>query len=167
MRHWARFALVLAAAAAACAPPTPRTITEPDPEIACPAGRTSWALEVLDRRAEREGSEKLVSLLRDSITGSFPGCVWKEPGTGRPVVSIEIWRFRSDFDGSTSWEAVADWSVSVRDAAGRAVSVFESQADVLRPNYRGYNNERESLQEAFDRALRHTLRGLRAVSLAG
>jgi hypothetical protein len=43
---------------------------------------------------------------------------------------------------------------------------FEADEEVSRPDYRGSNNAKESLREAFDRALRRTLAGLRVVSSA-
>lgn len=159
--------LLLCAFSAACGPPTLRPAASPDPEIACPGRWTSWSLEVLDRRAEREGSEKLVVLLSDSIRKSFPGCTWSGPGpAGLPSVSIEIHRFAAPFrDGM--WEGVAEWSVLARDPEGRTLIEFDAERDVARPNYRGSNNEKEALQEVFGEALRRTLAGLRSISTAG
>jgi hypothetical protein len=135
-----------------------------DPEVACPGGWTSWSLEVLDRRADREGSEKLVTLLSDSVTKSFPGCAWSGPGgTARPSVSIEVNRFAAPFAEET-WNGVADWTVLVRDEEGRTLTEFEAESDVERPNYRSSNNEKEALQEVFNEALRRTVAGLRSVS---
>ncbi len=139
----------------------------PDSTVPCPAGFAIWKLEILDRRARREGSEGVLSLVSESIRKSFPGCQWNTEATEKtPRVVIEIHRFVSTQEGNT-WEAAADWSVVVSDPAGRTLSEFEANEEVSRPNYRGSNNAKESLHEAFDRAMRKTLAGLRAVSSGG
>jgi hypothetical protein len=154
-------------AAVSCGPPTLKPVASVDPGTACPGGWTSWAIDVRDRRVDPEGSEKLVALLRDSIVRSFPGCSWSDrPDAARPTVTIEVHRFRAPFEEGT-WNAVADWTVWVRDPSGRTVTQFDAEYDVERPNYQGSNNEKESLQQVFDEALRRTLAGLRAVSLPG
>lgn len=139
-------------------------VTYPDPSVACPAGLPGWKLEVLDRRVKREGSESMQALVGDSIRHSFPGCQWDAAaGAGAGRVQIEIHRFVANPDGNT-WEAAADWSVVVSDASGRTLTEFEATEEVSRPNYRGSNNEKEALREAFDRAMRRTLAGLRSVT---
>jgi len=135
----------------------------PDSTVPCPAGSGAWNLEVLDRRMHREGSEGVQSLVSESIRKSFPGCRWNAGGNGAARLVIEIHRFASTQEGNT-WEAAADWSVVVTDPAGRTLTEFEANEEVSRPNYRGANNARESLHEAFDRAMRKTLAGLRSVS---
>ena len=65
------------------------------------------------------------------------------------------------------WDAAADWTVSVRDAAGRTLTEFDSSSELTRPNYRNVNNERAILQEALDEAMQRTLKGLRALSPLG
>lgn len=158
---------VLAVLSTACGPPTLKPTAAPDPEVACPGRWTSWSLEVLDRRADREGSERLVALLSDSIKKSFPGCSWSGPGGARlPAVSIEVHRFAAPFQEG-AWNGVADWSVVALDPEGRTLIEFEAEYDVARPNYQGSNNEKEALQEVFSEALRRTLAGLRSVSNAG
>lgn len=153
--------------AAACGPPNLKPTSSADPGAPCIGGSMSWSIEVLDRRAEREASEKVVALVKDSITGSFPGCQWKAPGTaGTPSVLIEINRFSAPFQDGT-WNGAADWSVLVRNASGQTLSEFEAEDDVERPNYMGSNNEKEALQEVFSEALRKTLAGLRAVPPSG
>jgi len=153
----------LALAAISCGPPTIKPVSNPDPGTACPGGSSVWSLEVLDRRAEREASEKVVALLRDSIVKSFPGCTWKEAGAaGVPSISIEIVRFAAPFDQAT-WNGAADWTVLARTADGRTLTEFEAEYEVERPNYRGSNNEKEALQEVYGEALKKTLAGLRAV----
>jgi hypothetical protein len=139
-------------------------VTYPDPSVPCPAGLRSWRLEVLDRRARRESTEGVQSLVSESIRRSFPGCEWDSAGgAGSGRVQIEIHRFVASQDGNT-WEAAAHWSVVASDASGRTLTEFEANEEVSRPNYRGSNNAREALREAFDRAMRRTLAGLRAVT---
>jgi hypothetical protein len=139
----------------------------PDSTVPCPAGFGAWRLEVLDRRVRREGSEGVLSLVSESIRRSFPGCQWNtEAGVKAARIVIEVHRFASTQEGNT-WEAAADWSVVVSDPAGRTLTEFEADEEVSRPNYRGSNNAKESLHEAFDRAMRKTLAGLRAVSSGG
>jgi hypothetical protein len=142
-------------------------VAYPDPAAACPAGRTGWKLEVLDRRAERESSEGVVALIGESIRRSFPGCHWDgEAGADAGLVRIEIHRFATNPVENT-WDAAAEWTVTAADAAGATLTEFEANEDVSRPNYRGSNNAKESLREVFDRALRRTLAGLRVVTLGG
>ena len=164
LRGLAGIALALAVfGSAACGPPTIPPVANPDPETACPGGSSAWSLEVLDRRAEREASEKVVATLRDSIMKSFPGCTWKEAGAaGVPSISIEIVRFAAPFDEAT-WNGVAEWTVLARTADGRTLTEFEAESDVARPNYRGSNNEKEALRQVFGEALSRTLAGLRSV----
>ena len=164
MRPTLSAGLLLASLSTACGPPTLKPTASPDPQVACPGGWTSWSLEVLDRRAEREASEKVVALLTDSIEKSFPGCSWKGPGSaGLPAVSVEIYRFAAPFEDGT-WNGVAEWSVRATDPDGRTLTSFEAESDVARPNYRGSNNEKEALQQVFREALTQTLTGLRSVS---
>jgi hypothetical protein len=141
-------------------------VTYPDSTVPCPAGLPGWKLEVLDRRVRREGSEGVQALVEQSIRKSFPGCQWDSAaGAGAGRVQIEIHRFAASQDGNT-WEAAADWSVLASDASGRTLTEFEATEEVSRPNYRGSNNEKEALREAFDRAMRRTLAGLRSVTSA-
>ncbi len=137
-------------------------VTYPDPSVSCPGGLSGWRLEVLDRRARRETTEGVQALVSDSIRKSFPGCRW-ESGEGAGRVLIEIHRFAARQDGN-SWEAAAHWSVVASDPSGRTLTEFEANEEVSRPNYRGSNNEKEALREAFDRAMRRTLAGLRSVT---
>ena len=168
-RSPARFLAAVVAvllAAAGCGSTAGLTpVTYPDPSVSCPGAVRNWKLEVLDRRARREGSEGVQALLGNSIRQSFPGCQWDGAGdAGR--VQVEIHRFAAVQDGN-SWEAAADWSVVVSDPSGRTLTEFEANEEVSRPNYRGSNNEKEALREAFDRAMRRTLAGLRSVTSAG
>ncbi|HEY7112835.1 MAG TPA: hypothetical protein VIA45_07880 [Thermoanaerobaculia bacterium] len=157
------FGCALALATAACGPPTIKPTSSADPQAPCVGGSMSWSIEVLDRRAEREASDKVVALVKDSVTGSFPGCKWSAPGAPEtPSILIEINRFSAPFQDGT-WNGAADFSVLVRNASGQTLSEFEAEDDVERPNYMGSNNEKEALQEVFAEALRKTLAGLRAV----
>jgi hypothetical protein len=160
-----RLALLFAVFATACgATEGLSPVAYPDPAAPCPAGRASWKLEVLDRRAERSGSEGIVALIGESIRRSFPGCRWDaEAGADTGVVRIEVHRFATNPSGNT-WEAAAEWTVNASDAAGATLTEFQTDEEVSRPNYRGSNNAKESLREVFDRALRRTLTGLRVVS---
>jgi len=152
--------------AVGCGPPAVRPTTYPDPEVPCPGGRTAWALEVLDRRADREGAAKMTAAIQDGIEKSFPGCRWLAAGPGQDTITIEVHRFASREDQG-SWDAAAEWSVSVQNAAGRTLLDFQANQEVSRPNYRGSNNEKESLSEAFHRALQRTVKGLQTMSRTG
>ena len=163
----AMLTLLAGLSASSCGPPTVPPIAEPDPAVACPGSWRDWSLEILDRRANREGSEKLVATLTDSIRKSFPGCTWSPVGTAdRPVISIEVHRFAAPFYDEL-WNAAAEWTVWVRGPAGQTLTEFEAEATVERPNYRSSNNEKEALQQVFGEALRRTVAGLRSVSGGG
>ncbi len=141
-----------------------KPITSRDSEVPCPGGRLVWNLEIKDQRAERLDSPRLMGLLRESLSHSFPGCQWVDtarPDT--PTIVIEIHSFAAEFDG-TIYDATAEWTVLARDASGRTLTEFQAEARVSRPNYRGSNNEREALREAFEQAVNRTLAGLRSVS---
>lgn len=159
-------ALLIAVAAGCSASGGLTPLTYPDPGGPCPAGRTGWTLEVLDRRADRESSESVISLIGESIRRSFPGCGWDaEAGQDAGRITIEVHRFASVPSGGT-WDATAEWTVLARDSGGRTIAEFETKEEVSRPDYRGSNNEKASLREAFDKALKRTLSGLRVVSTA-
>jgi hypothetical protein len=108
-----------------------------------------------------------VASVRDAIQKSFPGCRWSaSPDADAGTITIEIHRFASVRDAG-SWEAAVEWTVSARDAGGRTLTQFEANEEVSRPNYQGSDNEKESLSEAFRRALERTTRGLSAMSASG
>jgi hypothetical protein len=162
-------ALAIALFATACGSSTEglAPVAYPDPSGVCPVGKTGWKLEVLDRRAERQNSEGVVTLIGESIRRSFPGCRWDgDAGADAGVVRIEVHRFSTNPVENT-WDAAAEWTVTASDPAGARLTEFEANEEVSRPNYRGSNNAKESLREVFDRALRRTLAGLRVVTLGG
>jgi hypothetical protein len=156
--------VVFALLTAGCGSTGLAPVSYPDPSVACPGGLPGWKLEILDRRVRRDGSEGVQALIGNSIRQSFPGCQWEAAaGAGAGRVQIEIHRFVANPDGNT-WEAVADWSVLVTDPSGRTLTEFDATEEVSRPNYRGSNNEKEALRQAFDQAMRRTLAGLRSVT---
>ncbi len=155
-------------AATGCGPATVRPATYSDPEVTCPGGRTTWTLEILDRRAERVGSDKAVAAIRDGIQKSFPGCQWKTgPAEGADAVVIEIHRFRSVLEDQSSWEAAVEWTVRAQNSGGRTLTEFQANEEVSRLNYRGSDNEKESLTEAYQKALQRTVKGLAALPANG
>ena len=147
-----------ASSAAACGPPTVRPASYADPDLACPGGRSGWNLEIVDQRADPEGSDKMISAIRDGMQKSFPGCRWTSgPAGGTDSILIEVHRFASRFDrdveGTGGWEARVDWTVRVTNAGGRTLTEFQADEQVSRPNYRSSNNEKESLSEAYQKAM--------------
>lgn len=148
-----------------CGPPTVRPASYKDSEVPCPGGRSAWVLEILDRRADREGETRMSAAIREGIQKSFPGCLWPAAGpAGQDTITIEVHRFASRQDDSQSWEAAVEWSVSVQNAEGRRLTDFQANEEVSRPNYRGTDNEKESLSQAFHRALERTVKGLQLMS---
>jgi hypothetical protein len=144
-----------------------KPVAAPDTSVACPAGKLVWNLEITDQRARREDTDRLLGLLRESLAKSFPGCQWANPPRrDAPTIAIEVHRFSSDVDSGV-WEAAAEWTVTVRDPAGSTLTEFQADSRVSRPNYRGSNNEMESLRAAFEEAVTRTLTGLRNVSSRG
>ena len=167
-RIWLLSAFCLLLSFLSCGPSGPgslKPLAAPDPDTACPGGRSSWKLEVLDRRANRRESEKVTALVADSIRRSFPGCAWDRLPADAPTITVELNAFASTFnrDGDSQWDAVATWSVLVREASGRTVSEFECDASASQPNYTNLNNEKEVLNRVFDEALRRALSGLRSI----
>jgi hypothetical protein len=143
-----------------------KPIVAPDSSVPCPAGQLVWNLEITDQRARRSDSDRLLALLRESLSGSLPGCQWANPPRrDAPTIGIEVHRFSADVDSGV-WDAAAEWSVLVRDPSGRTLAEFQADSRVSRPNYRGSNNEMESLRAAFEQAVTRTLTGLRNVSSA-
>jgi hypothetical protein len=148
---------------AACGPASVRPTSYADPGVACPGAQSRWNLEILDRRADREGADQAIGAIRDGIQKSFPGCRWiasSEAGAGS--ITIEVHRFASRLEDG-SWEAAADWTVRATNAGGHTLTEFEANEEVSRPNYRGSDNEKESLSQAFQQALERTIKGLRAL----
>jgi hypothetical protein len=155
--------MLFLAAAVSCAPATSglKPVGASEAETACPGGRRAWNLTITDLRAERKDSDRVLSIIRDSLSKSFPGCQWKSPtDPATPTIAIEIHRLGADFDGSM-YDAAAEWSVVASTASGQALTQFQADATVSRPNYVGSNNEREALRGAFEKALSRTAVGLR------
>ena len=148
-----------------------RPATYSDPEITCPGGRPGWILEVDDRRADREGSDKAVAAILSGVQKSFPGCKWTlGPAASADAIVIEIHRFSSRLDrdlNGSSWEAAVEWTVRAQNAGGRTLTEFEANEEVSRPDYRGSDNEKESLTQAYQKALERTVKGLRALPAIG
>jgi hypothetical protein len=156
--------LALALLAAGCGTATTRPVAFPSADVPCPGGRLSWDLQILDQRADRESTERAVGAIRNAIRKSFPGCQWTESGKpGTDAIAIEIHRLASVQVSGGSWEAAAEWSVTVRDAAGSIVTEFAANEEVFRPNYRGSDNEEESLNLVFRQAIERTVKGLSAI----
>lgn len=138
-----------------------------DPATPCPGGQSRWNLEILDQRAERVGVEQMTRAIRDGIQQSFTGCRWTtspEPSAG--TISIEVHRFAS-VRNVDEWEAAADWTVRATSAEGRTLTEFEANEEATRLNYRGSDNEKESLTQAFQAALQRTVKGLRVLPTIG
>jgi hypothetical protein len=152
--------------AVACGPATVRPTSYPDPEVPCPGGRSSWNLVIVDQRADQVASERMVHDVRDGIQKSFPGCKWtSDPEAGGDTITIEIHRLASRYsDGG--WDAAAEWSVTVRTAQGGTLTEFDANEEASSPNYTGRDNEKETLSEAFRKAVEKTAKGLRGVSAA-
>lgn len=159
--------LLALALTVACGPASVRPVSFPNPDVSCPGGRLTWQLEVEDQRAVREAEARTVASVRDAIQKSFTGCRWSaSPDRDSGTIAIEIHRFASVWNAG-SWEAAVEWTVSARDAAGQTLTQFEANEEVFRPNYQGSDNEKESLSEAFRKAVERTVRGLSAMSASG
>ncbi len=162
----------VAALTVSCGPPAVRPASYADPEVSCPGGRTGWALEIVDQRVNHEGSDKMVAAIRDGIQKSFPGCRWTSaPSPGTDTISIEVHRFASrldyDREGTNSWEAAVEWTVRATSSGGSTLTEFQANEELSRPNYRDSNNEKESLSEAYQKALERTAKGLRSLPAIG
>jgi hypothetical protein len=164
MKRFAVLALLLSAAG--CGPATVRPTSYPDPEVPCPGGRSAWNLVIVDQRADQVASERMVHDVRDGIQKSFPGCKWtSDPDAVGDTIKIEIHRLASRYsDGG--WDAAAEWSVTVRSAQGGTLTEFDANEEASSPNYSGRDNEKETLSEAFRKAIEKTAKGLRGVSAA-
>jgi len=155
---------VAAVLAGGCGPATVRPTAYPDPEVPCPGGRAQWNLLIVDERAEKVASERMIHDVRDAIQKSFPGCQWKnEPEGGGDTITIEIHRLASRYSEG-GWDAAAEWDVTVKSAQGGTLTNFEANEEASSPNYSGRDNEKETLSDAFRKAVEKTAKGLRGVS---
>jgi len=160
----AGFVLAALISAGACGPATVRPVSYPDPDVTCPGGRTTWSLQIVDHRADLVVSDKMVHDVRDAIEKSFPGCKWTNV-EGGDTIAIEIVRLASHYSEG-GWDAAAEWNITVRDAQGGIVTEFSANEEASSPNYSGRDNEKETLSEAFRKAVERTAKGLREVSAA-
>lgn len=154
--------LLLLLSAASCAPASSglKPVGAAEAQNACPGGRLTWNVAITDLRAERKDTDRVNSLIRDSLSKSFPACQWSKEAAGIPTISIEVNELSAEFnDGMYDGRAV--WTVRALSASGQTLTEFEAESDVPRPNYRGSNNEREALKAAFEQSLARTATGLR------
>jgi len=160
--------VVGALAAAGCGPAPIRPLSFPDPEVSCPAGLISWKLDVVDRRAEPEATEKAVASIRSGIQDSFPGCRWNassaEPEGGAPTITVTIHRL-GVVEHDRYQDAAAEWTVTATNASGSTLTEFEANEEESRPAYSGADEE--ALNEAFRKALQRTVKGLAAMQRLG
>jgi|RhiMetdeSRZDD1v2_1073273.scaffolds.fasta_scaffold00993_18 hypothetical protein len=162
MRRAAAVALILCPILIGCsAAAAVRPAAYPDADVPCPGGLKTWNLKVLDRRARTESSDKVVATVSDAIEKSFPGCRWVAE-EGQPVIEIEIHAFGAEKQGEV-WDATASWTVTASSAMGSTLLSFEADETVSRPNYRGFDNEKEALTQAYNAAVERTVKGLRTV----
>lgn len=157
-------ALSIAPWGVACGPATVRPTSYPDPEVPCPGGRSAWSLQIIDHRAEQTASDRMMRDVRDAIEKSFPGCKWTSVEGGDSIV-IEVLRLASRYSEG-GWDAAAEWNVTVRSAQGGTLTEFAANEEASSPNYSGRDNEKETLSEAFRKAVEKTAKGLRGVSAA-
>jgi len=137
-------------------------VVEADAEAGCPGGSPEWRLQIVDQRADKKPVTNIDGPIRDSIVRSLPGCRWSSSSTA-PEITIEVHRLHVALEDM--WEAGAEWSVIVRDRSGSTVTEFQVDAHVSRPNYSGVDNEKASMQQGLEEAIRRTLAGLRSVSM--
>ena len=125
----------------------------------------TWGLQIADQRAERNAEERMSGSVRDGIQKSFPGCRWGTTDPDAGTIAIEVHRFASHLDAGY-WEAAVEWTVTARDVSGHTITEFEVNEEVTRPNYQGSDNEKESLSEAFGKAIERTSKGLSNMSIS-
>ena len=153
--------------AAACGPAPIRPLSFPDPSVPCPAGLISWKLEVLDRRAHPEDSEKTMESIRRGIEDSFPGCRWvggAGESDGAPTITITVFRL-GVAEHDRYQDAAAEWTVAAASSSGGTLTRFDAIEEESRPAYRGADEE--ALNEAFRKALLRTVRGLASMQRLG
>jgi hypothetical protein len=120
--------------------------------------RSGGNLAITDLRVDRKESERVLPSSANLWSKSFPasGRARRNPP---PDDGTEIHRPRRTSTGpcTSPRRLVGDREHGV----GPALTQFEADANVARPNYAGSNNEREALRDAFEKALQRTAAGLR------
>jgi hypothetical protein len=157
--------------AAGCGSASIRPQSFADPAVPCPAGLISWKLDILDRRAQPEDSEKAMASIRKGIEDSFPGCKWSAGGGGgaaeaggAPTVTITVHRLGVSEHDRYQY-AAAEWTVNASTSSGSTMTEFDADEEDSRPAYR--DADEEALNEAFRKALQRTVRGLAAMQRLG
>ena len=151
-----------------CGPAPIRPVSYPDPNVSCPGGLISWNLDVQDRRAHPEESEKMIATVRDGVQSSFPGCRWTPgaPPEGSSAATITIVVHRLGVAEHDRYQdAAAEWTVTASTASGSTLTTFDADEQESRPAYSGADEE--ALNEAFRKALQRTVRGLAALQQLG
>ena len=151
-----------------CGPAPIRPVSYPDPNVSCPGGLISWNLDVQDRRAHPEESEKMIATVRDGVQSSFPGCRWTPgaPPEGSSAATITIVVHRLGVAEHDRYQdAAAEWTVTASTASGSTLTSFDADEQESRPAYSGADEE--ALNEAFRKALQRTVRGLAALQQLG
>ncbi len=151
-----------------CGPAPIRPVSYPDPNVSCPAGLISWNLDIQDRRAHPEESEKMIASVRDGVQSSFPGCHWTAgaPPEGSSAATITIIVHRLGVEEHDRYQyAAAEWTVTASTANGSTLTSFDADEEESRPAYSGADEE--ALNEAFRKALQRTVRGLAAMQPLG
>jgi len=154
--------------ATGCGPAPIRPVSYPDPNVSCPGGLISWNLDIQDRRAQPEESEKMIATVRDGIQSSFPGCRWTAgappEGSGAATITIVVHRLGVE-EHDNYQDAAAEWTVTAATASGSTLTTFETDEQESRPAYIGADEE--ALNHAFQKALQRTVRGLAALQQLG
>ena len=145
-----------------------RPVSYPDPNVTCPGGLISWNLDIQDRRAHPEESEKMIATVRDGVQNSFPGCRWTAgpppEGSGAATITIIIHQLGVQEHDRYQY-AAAEWTVTASTASGSTLTSFDTDEQESRPAYS--DADEEALNEAFRKSLQRTVRGLAAMQQLG
>jgi hypothetical protein len=154
--------------ATGCGPAPIRPASYPDPNVSCPGGLISWNLDIQDRRAHPEESEKMIATVRDGVQSSFPGCHWTAgappEGSGAATITIIVHRLGVEEHDRYQY-AAAEWTVTASTANGSTLTTFDTDEQESRPAYP--DADEETLNEAFRKSLQRTVRGLAAMQQLG